>query len=231
MKDFYNRKIIETIDGSHTLKLDNANEHYHSTNGAINESNHIFINSAFAYKCNVAKAINILEVGFGTGLNAYLTIKKNLEENKKVSYIAYEPYPLSKEEYSLLNYAIIEKFSDCNKKFLLLHEIPFGEEVEIESGFKFIKHKEKIQDASLPQNMFDIVYFDAFAPNIQPELWELNIFEKLYKSMKSYGVLITYSTKGDVRRSLKKCGFFVEKIPGPVGKREVTRAVKEYNNQ
>ncbi|MBS4013656.1 MAG: tRNA (5-methylaminomethyl-2-thiouridine)(34)-methyltransferase MnmD [Bacteroidetes bacterium] len=223
--DFSNRKIVKTADGSNTLKLNDVDENFHSCNGAITESMHIFINNGLLHIANLKNDIRILEVGFGTGLNALLTIIKAKELNLKVYYLGYEAFPLNEHEYKSLNYYDIIG-NNSSQYFYTMHECEFDKDFMIADNFSFCKKKEKIEEAHLPKDYFDIIYFDAFAPDIQPELWSIEIFQKISNSLKSNGMLITYSAKGEVRRNLKNADFIIEKLPGPPGKREITRAVK-----
>jgi tRNA U34 5-methylaminomethyl-2-thiouridine-forming methyltransferase MnmC len=224
--DFYARSIVVSDDGSHTLRMSSNNEHYHSYNGAFTESMHIFINNGLLYACKDKDEINVLEVGFGTGLNALLTLEKAELLNKNINYTAIEPYPITKKECSALNYPDFISMESARKYFLEIHSCDFNKQQKITANFDLLKMKETIENVFLSNLMFDVVYFDAFAPDIQPELWQKSIFEKLYKSIKKQGLLITYSAKGEVRRQLKEVGFTIEKLPGPPGKREITRALK-----
>jgi len=220
------REIIQTEDGSVTIFIPELNECYHSIHGAVNESNHIFIEAGLKFVLKNQTSINILEVGFGTGLNAFLTAVNCRDLAYTIYYIGVEPFPLVIEEIEKLNYAEVcgnKENADYLKK---IHLLPWEEQGWIGDNFSLLKRKKKIEEASLPDNVFDLVYFDAFAPSVQPELWKQSIFEKLFNSMKSGGVLVTYSSKGDVKRALKACGFQIEKLPGPKGKREFCRGVK-----
>lgn len=218
------REIILTDDGSTTIFLPEWNECYHSTHGAVNESNHIFIEAGLKYVISRQNDIRILEVGFGTGLNAFLTAING--SGYTIYYIGLEPYPLNDVEISLLNYDKLSGYETHSLVFDKIHQCTWEKESHVNENFTLLKIQQKIEEAILPENHFDLVYFDAFAPMVQPELWQKDIFEKIYRSMKAEGVLVTYSSKGDVKRALKESGFTIEKLPGPKGKREFCRATK-----
>ncbi len=220
-------KLIQTGDGSHTLFVYELNEHYHSTFGAVNESRHIFINAGFNYFKNITEQINILELGFGTGLNAFLTLFEARKNKQKVNYTAIEPYPLDKDIFPKLNYFDFIKDKNAEKIFLRLHQNNWNKHAEISKDFFLLKINSKIEDVILESDKYHLVYFDAFAPEVQPELWTEQIFQKVYNSMRNNGVLVTYSAKGMVKRNMISAGLEVEKLPGPKGKREFIRAVKK----
>ena len=222
------RKIITTSDGSKTIQIEDWDEQYHSIHGAINEANHVFIKHGLHFFCNEfsknKNEITILEIGFGTGLNAYITCLEAEKLKLKINYVGVEAYPVSKEEYNQLNYAqlISESHSEIFQK---LHNVEWEVISEISSNFYLEKQKQffsKIKD----QNRYNIIYFDAFGARVQPELWTETIFEIMFKALKNNGVLVTYSAKGSVRRAMQNVGFQVERLPGPPGKREMLRATK-----
>jgi len=221
----YQFDIFITEDGSHSLKLKNSDESYHSHFGAVAESNCIFIDAGLKPKLLKQEHLNILEVGFGTGLNALLTLKQIKDNNSSIFYHAVEPYPLPPEIYERLNYTDLLE-TDKNT-FYQLHRCKNHQHNEILKNFRFFFDCEKIQNIVLKDNFFDLVYFDCFNPILEPELWETNIFIKIFNAMKSGGILCTYSSKGSVRRNMKEAGFMVEKLAGPKGKREISRAVKK----
>jgi len=168
--------------------------------------------------------INILEIGFGTGLNAflsYLESKKNI--NTCIDYHGVEAYPISKSEYQSLNYH--EHLSTNHAEFLLLHEAPWNEKTIINESFSLTKHNTTFEQFE-SSNLFDLIYFDAFAPGVQSHLWEVPFLSQIYKLCKSHAVLVTYCAKGSFKRALKTCGFTIESLPGPAKKREMTRARK-----
>ncbi len=213
------KELIITKDSSHSLFVPTLNETYHSKNGAITESMHIFIKNGIQY--HLKNNLAILEVGFGTGLNTVLTLENS--NNKTVNYTTLEPHPITKSIYSNLNYYSFTK-SDKNT-FLKIHTSNWEEEIELSKNFTLFKSKKKIQDF-ISKKKYDIIYFDAFAPDKQPNMWEQNIFKECFYLLNKNGFLITYCAKGIVKKNLKSAGFQVEKLAGPPGKREITRANK-----
>jgi len=221
------RRLILTKDNSHTLFVPDLNETFHSTHGAIQESRHVFIEAGFNHIASRLDRINVLEVGFGTGLNALLTQIEAETLGKTVQYTAIEAYPLESEIWSQLNYPHLLCSIDYSSVFERIHLAGWDESEEISSLFSLHKIHQKLGDYAFPASQFDLVYFDAFSPAVQPELWTTGIFRKLYSAMKPEGVLTTYSVKGDVIRAMRSAGFSVEKIPGPPGKRQIARARKQ----
>jgi tRNA U34 5-methylaminomethyl-2-thiouridine-forming methyltransferase MnmC len=217
-----------TDDGSHTIAIPELNVTYHSKHGAIQESMHVFIKEGlqFLLKNLNAKAetINILEVGFGTGLNAWLSLNEAIKHNQKMFYQTIEPYPLSIDKAEKLNYPSIFN-TDFEKYFLNLHTCEWNKEILIHPLFLFEKLAASLQSFTTNKK-FHLIYFDAFDPNVQPELWAEQIFIKLFKMLLNNGILVTYSSKGIVRRAMLAAGFSVEKLKGPPGKREIIRAIK-----
>ena len=217
-------EIFRTLDGSDTLYLADIAEHYHSTFGAVQESMHVFIRSGFDF-CP-RNDVSILEIGLGTGLNCFLTWNAARDSGRSVEYYALEKNPLPLTIIKKLNFGnTVTPFDSV--VFWSLHECQWECNVQINN--QFILHKIeadliKFNLSDLPE--IDIIYFDAFSPEKQPELWNLSIFESLYSALRSGGVLVTYCAKGYVRRNLQTAGFLVERIPGPPGKREMIRAVK-----
>jgi len=211
-----------TEDGSHTMFMYGMDEPYHSTHGALRESMHVFINEGL-YRTEQTP-MRILEVGFGTGLNALLSMKESVYRNLNIYYHAVEKYPLNESEYTLLNYEqIIDK---CPEGALLrMHNSPWGEPVKMTDHFTLYKENSDFRSMNLPSH-FNLVYFDAFSPEKQPELWAKDIFDNISNVSDPGAILVTYSAKGAVRRTLTECGFSVYKVPGPPGKREMIRAVK-----
>lgn len=219
-------KIESTADGSHTLFVPSLNEHYHSVNGAKQESNHIYINAGLLQ--SQKDDINVLEIGFGTGLNAYLSLQNAKQRAKRIDYISLELYPLDIEIVKQLNYVECDD-SEGRKYFEKLHICAWGQKNEITPYFTLTKVQtdfSKLQLTSLPNITFDVIYFDAFAPEKQPEMWSQEIFEVLYALTNKNGILTTYCAKGIVRRMLLHAGYQVERLPGPPGKREILRARK-----
>lgn len=217
-------EIRETLDGSQTLYLGELDEHYHSTFGAIQESQHVFIQAGYEH-CPQSD-IRVLEIGFGTGLNCYLTLLAGLSSGKNIWYSAIEKFPLPEEVWKELEFG--HHFPDSNPEwFSLIHQAQWNGEAEIHPQFILHKIESDLLDMGWDKLPFvDLVYFDAFSPEKQPELWSLSVFEMIFDRLNSNGILVTYCAKGDVRRTLQSVGFGVERIPGPPGKREMIRATK-----
>ena len=216
-----------TADGSHTLFVPDLNEHYHSTHGALQESELVFIQNGLHHLPQCIKEINLLEVGFGTGLNALLTVLEAKKQRRKVNYVAIEPEPVDEDLIELLNYASVIGGTEAEGYYKKVHEAGWAFPAFLSDYFIISKIQAKLQEVTLRDEQFHLVYFDAFGPEVQPELWTEDIFAKLYKCMKPNGLLVTYSCKGTVKRALKAAGFAIEKLQGPFGKREVLRAMKE----
>jgi tRNA U34 5-methylaminomethyl-2-thiouridine-forming methyltransferase MnmC len=216
-----------TEDGSHTLYIPELDEYYHSIHGAINESVHIFLQAGFSY--HPSFNIRVLEIGFGTGLNTILTMIRSEEENRTVTYHTIELNPLPFDIISRLNYPQLLQ-GTFDKIFRKIHDLPWNIEQEITSSFRLKKILTDIQDYK-PAGCYDLVYFDAFAPDKQPEMWKQEILLKIYDTMNEGGILTTYSSKGEIKRRFENCGFRVEKIPGPPGKREMLRCLKKTQIQ
>src|SRR5260221_8051008 len=223
-----NIEVITTSDGSHSLINNELNETYHSTHGAIRESLHVFIKNGlqFSLEKNPSKEISILEVGFGTGLNALLTLHESLKSELKFQYTTIEAFPVAIELVDQLNYAQQLNFESANKYFQELHLSEWNTRISITSNFVLEKREGKIQEMNFPDEAFDVVFFDAFAPNKQPEMWERPVLEKITKAMKSNSTFVTYCAKGQLKRDLKSLGLKVETLAGPPGKREMVRAMK-----
>lgn len=219
------RKLTITEDGSHSLFIEELDEHYHSIYGAIQESKHVFIEAGL--QCFSDKSeINILEIGFGTGLNALMTLLENEKLTKQIKYTGIEAYPVTIKEANSLNYIQELNIPDFEIQFLELHQSEWERPIKIKSNFTLTKRQEKFENLTLDDNSIDLIYFDAFAPSAQAHLWTEAIFKVLFKSLKSGGILVTYCAKGSVKRTLKSVGFILEALPGPKGKREMTRALK-----
>ncbi|MFY9151400.1 MAG: tRNA (5-methylaminomethyl-2-thiouridine)(34)-methyltransferase MnmD [Prolixibacteraceae bacterium] len=217
------KEFLITEDGSHTIYLPELDEHYHSIHGAIQESQHIYINQGLL---QVQKTeINILEIGFGTGLNAYLTYCHS-HNRIKVHYYSLEKFPLTVQEYSKLNYPET-LFPENQSVFELMHQSDWDSEAAISKDFKLIKLRADLLSFKFdPLPQFDLVYYDAFAPVKQPEMWTDELLEKVANSVKKDGIFVTYCAKGSVRRALIGFGFHMERIPGPIGKKEILRGKK-----
>lgn len=217
------REIIKTSDGSTTLQITQWNECYHSKHGAIQEALHVFIKNGLQLFEN--KDISILEIGFGTGLNTLVTFVEHSKLGLKINYQTVEAYPLLWEEARQMNYCEILKINELNPIFEKIHLSDWNENIPISDTFTLFKRQQFFEQIN-DKNQFDLIYFDAFGARVQPELWEENIFQKMYNALKINGMLVTYSAKGSVQRAMKTCGFQVEKLQGPLGKREMLRAKK-----
>jgi tRNA U34 5-methylaminomethyl-2-thiouridine-forming methyltransferase MnmC len=217
-------KLILTGDGSHTLFNHDINEHYHSTYGAIQESKHVFIRAGLEYAGISIDSINLLEIGFGTGLNALVAMQWADEHKKTIEYTSLEAYPISKEIAENLNYTDLLNLDRAT--FFKMH-FESAERTTLSEYFSIQLLIGRIQEITLQTAHFNVVFFDAFSPVVQPEMWTEDVLQKIAVSMKRGGVLTTYSTKGIVKRALKNVGFKIEKLPGPVGKREILRAAKQ----
>lgn len=215
--------IQTTADGSQTLYVPSMDEHYHSVKGAITESMHIFIKMGLQ-ECAVEKP-RILEVGFGTGLNALLTLQEADTKRRHVSYTSFEKFPLGMNIVEQLEYPNMVS-EDAARKFLPIHQAVWGEWIDITPYFSLRKMNEDFITYSIEET-YDVIYFDAFAPEKQPDMWSQKIFDNLYSHLNPSGILVTYCAKGVVRRMLQSAGFTVERLAGPPGgKREILRATK-----
>ncbi len=219
------REIITTDDGSTTIYLPDWNEQYHSKHGAIQEAYHVFINTGLFYflKQLQPKPIKILEIGFGTGLNAFITFLESEKNSIPINYTGIEAYPIQSAEIEKLNYPLQLNVSD--KLFKELHQSEWEKVIDLTNNFSILKRKLSFLEIN-DENSFHLIYFDAFGARVQPELWTEQIFEKMYNALKIGGVLVTYSAKGSVRRAMQSVGFKVERLTGPPGKREMLRAIK-----
>lgn len=227
------RTIIKTADGSHSLFVEELNEHYHSIHGAIQESKHVFIDAGLKpfisgstdwYAKEIAP-LAILEIGLGTGLNAMLTYIETQPSDINIHYTAIEAYPVSADLIGQLNYMELLNAQKLQAVYSKIHACEWGIPVALSNQFNIFKIKNTLQEAVL-ENSYHLIYFDAFAPGVQPEMWTEEIFAKLYAVVESGGCLVTYCAKGEVKRTLKRVGFTVESLPGPPGKREMVRAKK-----
>ncbi|WP_088323779.1 tRNA (5-methylaminomethyl-2-thiouridine)(34)-methyltransferase MnmD [Polaribacter tangerinus] len=215
------REILITSDGSSTIHLPDWNEQYHSKNGSINETYHVFIESGL--KQLAKNKVAILEIGFGTGLNCFITY---LEAQKEIDYVGVEAYPVTPEEVEKMNFIDVLNAGDKKDVFDKMHATTWEEKHKISSNFSLTKRKQFFEDIE-DINNFDLIYFDAFGARVQPQLWTEDIFAKMFTSLKENGILVTYSAKGSVRRAMQAVGFLVERLPGPPGKREMLRAIKK----
>ena len=226
-----NREIRETEDGSKTLYISNLDENYHSFHGALQEANHVFIKNGFIliYDCE----INILELGFGTGLNVLVTINEFLKSDKshKVNYYTLEKYPITSTEVAELGYEKLFEDPQMKNIYHKIHETPWESLAEIVPNFNLKKIKCDFFDlAKIDLPKINLVYYDCFGAKVQPDLWEKPLFEIVAEKMEKGSLLTTYSSKGSVKRILKELGFTVEKKQGPPGKREMINAFKIENN-
>ncbi|MGB2116425.1 MAG: tRNA (5-methylaminomethyl-2-thiouridine)(34)-methyltransferase MnmD [Flavobacteriaceae bacterium] len=221
------RKIITTADGSKTIHLESWNEQYHSKHGAFQEANHVYINKGFLHRVNTfqGNTIEVLEIGFGTALNAMLTFTESIKQSLKINYTAYEAYPVQELELEALDYE--SKFSSNYVAFFKkMHTVSWNEFFEIAPHF-FLNKQLKKFDQLEAANTYDLIFYDAFGPRVQPELWTEKLFQKMFNSLKNNGILVTYCAKGSVRRTMQAVGFNTERLPGPPGKREMLRATKK----
>ncbi|WP_425421538.1 tRNA (5-methylaminomethyl-2-thiouridine)(34)-methyltransferase MnmD [Phaeodactylibacter xiamenensis] len=216
--------IIKTQDGSDSIFSERFGVSYHSRYGAIQESRHVFLQSGLYPRLQALKQVAVLEAGLGTGLNALLTCLEAEKVQKHIRYVALEAFPLSTAQADTLNYA--GHLGEAAATILhQIHHSQWGQPVDISPWFTFEKRRiafENFEEAAA----FDVVYFDAFAPNAQPELWEAEVLGRMYRALREDGVFVTYCAKGAVKRCLKSLGFTIEALPGPPGKREMTRGLK-----
>jgi len=224
------REVVITADGSSTIHLPDWDEQYHSKHGAIQEAYHVFIKHGLQYFYSESissknENIAILEIGFGTGLNAFITFIETDKLNLNIDYVGVEAYPVSMEEIRLLNYAKALKTENGTTVFETLHEVAWNEKQTIAAHFTLEKQKKFFAEIEA-QEAFNIIYFDAFGARVQPELWTESVFKRMYNALKENGVLVTYSAKGSVRRAMQAVGFTVERLEGPPGKREMLRGIK-----
>lgn len=223
-------KFIQlTEDGSTTLAIPSMNVTYHSRYGAVQESTHVYIETGLLHFINgnnssTGGTLHMLEIGFGTGLNAILSLQQALLHHQKINYYAIEPYPLSVDDIRKLNYNSFIPAS-ITGYFYSMHGCGWDEQVELHALFSF-KKTQTTAEALKTTDHFHIIYFDAFDPVAQPELWTEAVFEKMYGLLHTNGILVTYCSKGAVQRALKAAGFSIEKLKGPPGKREIIRAKK-----
>jgi tRNA U34 5-methylaminomethyl-2-thiouridine-forming methyltransferase MnmC len=217
------REIIQTLDGSTTIHLKEWDECYHSKHGAIQEAQHVFIKNGLSLFEN--QSVSILEIGFGTGLNAFITFLEAKKLNQTIDYVGVEAYPVSAAEVLAMNYVAELNAGNKIQIFEKMHESNWDEKMLLNPDFELTKRKQffdQIEDVE----KFDLIYFDAFGYRVQPELWSTAIFQKMYDALKPKGKLVTYAARGVVKRSMIEVGFTVEKLAGPPGKREMFRASK-----
>lgn len=221
------RKIIVTSDGSHSLEVEEWGETYHSIHGAIQESNHVYIEQGLM-KFMDQEEIKILEFGFGTGLNAFLTLAAVVPKSKKMVYHTIEAFPLTEEEYQVLTFpTLLPDFAEGEDLFQALHRTPWDIEVALYPQVKMCKLQTTFETVEPQRNDFDLVYFDVFGYQFQPHLWSEAIFKTAYDSLKEGGMLVTYACRNPIKRNMKAVGFEIEIVPGPPGKREMLLAYKK----
>ncbi len=222
------REIITTADGSRTIHIPDWNEQYHSKHGAIQEARHVFLKTGLAHYIGEfpeKEEIAILEVGFGTGLNALLTYFEASKYERSINYVGVEAYPVSPEESVAMEYSSQLEEVDASTIYTKLHDAMWEQPTVISKRFELTKRKQRFENIT-DSEAFDLIYFDAFGPRVQPNLWTEEIFSKMYIALKVGGVLTTYCAQGAARRAMQAAGFIVERLPGPPGKREMLRARK-----
>lgn len=221
------REIIKTGDGSTTIHLPQWNEQYHSKHGAIQEAKHVFIEMGLKKTLEQEPdEIAILEIGFGTGLNALVTWQEMRNKDIKINYTGVEAYPVLKEELQHLNFAEELNEEGATEIFTRFHAAKWEIPEQITENFSLTKQQKFFEEIT-DKDHYALIYFDAFGARVQPDLWTESIFKIMYDSLKQQGVLVTYAAKGSVRRAMLSVGFKVERLPGPPGKREMLRATKE----
>lgn len=218
------RTLIETADGSKTIYIESMDETYHSTHGAMQEAMHVFIRNGLDAYVDGSE-VRVFELGFGTGLNALLTFEEAEKRNLKVFYLGLEAYPVEEELWNKVDYADILG-GDAGSRFDQLHTSSWGEKNKLSEYFSLKKIEKRIQEFEIEKQSIDLIYFDAFGPRAQNEMWEITVLQKMYDMLKLNGMLVTYCAQGQFKRDLKSLGFTVECVPGPPGKREMTIGVK-----
>ena len=218
------REIIVTSDGSTSIHLPDWEESYHSKHGAIQEAKHVFIKNGLSFF--KGQSVSILEIGFGTGLNAFITFLESQLLNQMVDYVGVEGFPISSQEVLQMNYVNQLNATDFKAVFELFHLCKWEKNVTISNHFRLTKRNQLFNEID-DINQFDLIYFDAFGYRVQPELWSLEIFTKMYTSLKSGGILVTYACRSPIKRAMIQAGFEIEKLDGPPGKREMLRGRKK----
>ena len=221
--DSIDDQIIITKDGSNSLKSRFLNEQYHSKQGAVTEAIHVYIESGL--KQILSTNVSILEMGFGTGLNTFLTYCQS-NNYSKIEFDSIESEPISVETANQLNYLSNLDKLNLQPIFEKLHTCDWEKQIKISEKFHFTKLNITIQDICFNKK-YDLVYYDAFGPRVQPELWKPEIFKKIYDALNDGGLLVTYCANGQFKRDLSSIGFEVRAIPGPPGKREITQAFRK----
>ena len=220
------RTIITTSDGSKTIQIEGWNEQYHSIHGALHEAKHVYINAGlktFLERQTKQNPLTLLEIGFGTGLIALLTALESLNISQEIYYHGIEAYPVAADELQALEYDLL--IGSDPSIFRQIHSCSWEETQKILPHFSIVKRRAFFSEIA-EANAFDLIYFDAFGPRVQPHLWIESIFKKMYEALRPNGLLVTYCAKGSVRRCMQAAGFKVERLTGPPGKREMLRATK-----
>ncbi|MEM1319755.1 MAG: tRNA (5-methylaminomethyl-2-thiouridine)(34)-methyltransferase MnmD [Bacteroidota bacterium] len=217
--------LFITDDGSHSIHSEQFGVSYHSRHGAIQETQHVFIERALLFKAQAQQQLQLLEIGFGTGLNALMSLMAAEQHQLQLHYTSIEAYPIPVEQAKTLNFCAQLQSPQFEDHFLQMHQCAWEQPHPLHPNFTFLKSQQHFE-ALRYQQTFDIIYFDAFAPNAQPELWERPMLQKMYDALRPGGVLTTYCAKGVVKRILKAIGFELESLPGPPGKREMTRVIR-----
>lgn len=217
------REIIITSDGSTSIHLPEWEESYHSKHGAIQEAQHVFIKNGLSL-CK-GQSVSVLEIGFGTGLNAFITFIESQKSNQNIEYVGVEGFPVSAEEVVQMNYVNQLNASQFESEFKMMHTSDWEKNVTISEHFRLTKRKQLFNEIN-DKNQFDIIYFDAFGYRVQPELWSVEIFAKMFEALKEGGILVTYACRGPIKNAMKEAGFQIEKLAGPPGKREMLRGWK-----
>ena len=224
MRGDVKRKIVKTDDGSTTIHLEEWNEQYHSKHGAIQEAYHVFIqNGLFQIH---RKQVAILEMGFGTGLNALITLIEASKKSLQIAYTGVEKFPVQSEELAQLNFTEALSEPLYRESFEIMHQSPWDTPTNISPSFLLTKQRQDFERITAVES-YDLIYFDAFGARVQPHLWTEAIFMKMFNALLPGGILVTYAAKGSVRRAMQAVGFTVERLPGPPGKREMLRALKK----
>ncbi len=227
------REIVQTSDGSTTIYLPDWNESYHSKHGAIQEAYHVFINNGLYFATNEivglaskAESISILEIGFGTGLNSFITFLEAEKSGIKIDYVGVEAYPVLLEEALQMNYP--QEIEPSKRAiFQQMHECGWEQKNAMAANFTLTKQKKLFQEL-VDQSVYDLIYFDAFGFRVQPELWSEALFQSMYAALKEKGILVTYACRTSIKNAMLTAGFSVEKLPGAPGKREMLRATKGF---
>lgn len=213
-----------TSDGSTSIHLPEWDESYHSKHGAIQEAQHVFIKNGLSlFK---GQSVSVLEIGFGTGLNAFITFLESKKTNQSIEYVGVEGFPVVADEVLQMNYVQQLNANEWESEFKHMHEEEWEKPVTIDAYFRLTKRKQMFAEIT-DVNQFDLIYFDAFGFRVQPELWSVEIFTKMYTALKSGGILVTYACRGPIKRAMMEAGFQIEKLAGPPGKREMLRGRKE----